>query len=77
MQNGLMNDVKESVAYDPGRHCDKCMHFGGWLPTRVGEEIDYTVHGECLRPRAPRTIAQPEHACAYWAENQETLETEE
>lgn len=56
------------------RNCEVCKDFGGWHPIRVGEKISYRSHTGCVRPGAPKTVAQPERGCAYWSQKQEPVE---
>jgi len=48
------------------KHCQGCHYFGGWLPIKVGEQISYTTHTECLNPKLSRVVALPEAGCAHW-----------
>ncbi|ABD70766.1 hypothetical protein Rfer_3056 [Rhodoferax ferrireducens T118] len=56
------------------KNCEVCEHFGGWHPIHVGEKISYRTHSGCLRQGAPKTVAQPERGCAYWARKEEPVQ---
>lgn len=46
--------------------CDKCQHFGRWLPIEVAGVVRLDVHCWCAEPGAQRVIAGPQYGCAFW-----------
>jgi hypothetical protein len=50
--------------------CDKCQHWGGWAPIKVGGVVQSGVHGLCLNPKHCKTVADPAQGCSLWTKMQ-------